>query len=208
MKKILFIISSFLFVSCFTEPKKEVTEVETSVVNKEPEIEYDNSQVVDSAPSYNENIEPINHIQSITLFSDVSGIYPKKSSLQDIKLILGEPDYIDITKLEFDKYSNEYTGGNKIVKYKKLGIELLFEKDDIHMSAVDNISISKNFNVKSSEGIYIGMPEEKCLKILDSKYFKDFEIEDYRSYTKKEGNNTNEISVLFKDGKLDKLTMY
>ena len=153
-------------------------------------------------------VKEVEKLQSISLFSDVCGIYLGESSFNDVKLILGEPDFIDITKVELDKHTGGFIGGNKIVKYKKLGIEILFEREDTQMSAVGNISVKRNFTAKSAEGLYIGMPEDECCKILDSKYFKDLEIDDdYKSYLKKEGG-TKGLSVLFKDKKLDKLTMY
>lgn len=52
------------------------------------------------------------------------------------------------------------------------------------------------------------MPEDECCNILNSKYFKDLEIDDdYKSYLKKEGG-IERLSVWFKDKKLDKLTIY
>lgn len=177
------------------QPVVDKTSYRNYNLNQEPlNIETDNSSMIE--------IE-----QSISLFSDISGIYPKVTSFNEVKLIFGEPDFIDITKTEFDEISGKFIGGNKIVKYKNLGIELLFEREDTHMSAVDQILVKENFNAKSAEGIYIGMPEDKCRNILDSKYFKDFETDDYKSYTKKEGGISG-LSIWFKDGKLDALAIH
>lgn len=188
------------------ETKVDSTYVEPMIVDTSA-IAIENSY---QEPLMNKDVDSnkiqIEQIQTFRLFSDVSGIYPKETSFNEVKLILGEPDFIDITKTVFDENSGKFFGGDKILKYKSLGIELLFEKDDINMSAVGFVSVLKNFNAKSTEGIYIGMPEDECQKILRSKYYMDFETDDYKSYTKKENGKT--ISVWFRDGKLDRLTIY
>ncbi|MCD0474037.1 hypothetical protein LPB87_06475 [Flavobacterium sp. EDS] len=210
IKKFALLIFCTTLTSCFKEPKKDVNKIsDTPTVHKESAFEYDISQAVDtlSSTSSHEDTKVNNPIQSISLFSDINGIQPKVNSFNDIKSIIGEPDYIDITKLEFDKYNGEYTGGNKIVKYNKLGLEFLFTRDDISMSSVNQILIKENFKAVSDEGIFIGMSEQECINILNSKYYLDFETDISKSYSKTDGGKSG-LQIWFKNGKLEMLAIY
>lgn len=105
---------------------------------------------------------------TIELFSNINGIIPGLTKMEDVKKEFGTPDIID--SKEGRTFNNVYMGDIKIVKYTDIGMKLLFDEKGLDNNPVDAITVELPFDGKSKEGIYLGMPREKCLEILDSNY--------------------------------------
>ncbi len=196
MKKITFLLLCFSLVSCFTEPKKEtVTEVEIHRPGQ-----YEALENIDTLTTNLTESEKTIIKNSIVLFDNVNGIYPGKSTLNDAIYILGTPDYIDIVGVEaIDGVSYR---GNKIAKYNKIGIILVFSSLNENVGTIDAINVTNGFDGLSKEGIYIGIEKEKCLQILNEKYYFSRESDDNYFFTIDE-SKSSESQFIFKNNKLE-----
>ncbi|HSD09306.1 hypothetical protein [Flavobacterium sp.] len=205
MKYLSLLIISITMVSCLTEPKKEGT---TGFESNAVDVISSGSPVVDSEKSVDtlSIVENKTIKNTIVLFDNVNDIYPGETSLNEVKAIMGEPDFIDQTKIEV--YNGHISGGDKLVKYLKNGIMLIFEREDVNMSVVDAVLVEKGFDGISEEGIYLGMTKENCLAILNKKYFLEDDMGgESMFYSEKEGAE-GDLQIWFKNGKLDKLKIF
>ena len=165
MKKLILLFFSTLLISCFKEPTKlSTTNIKENITLPPKPLKTEDTLIKGLEEVVENKIK-----NSIVLFSNVNGIYPNKSSFNDVKFILGDPDYIDTNEVTI--IDGNYFGGNKLAKYKKLGIMLVFPTSNENIGTIDAVYVEENFDGISEEGIYIGMNKEKCLNILNKKYY-------------------------------------
>ncbi len=196
MNKFLLLFIGLVLISCFKEPKKETNfSIDKPTVIPTPLI----TEEKNSPPYQDDVVDNINVEHSIVLFDNVNRIYPGESTFNDVKFILGSPDYIDVTKAI--SVDGETYSGNKIVKYEKLGITLVFPSLNENVGVIDAINVSEGFKGVSVEGIYIGMQKEDCLTILNKKYHYIRESDNNYFYSIDESER-NKSQFIFKNNKL------
>ena len=142
---------------------------------------------------------------TIELFSNINGIIPGLTKMQEVQGKFGAPDIIETTKREVTLGIE--LGGNKIIKYDAIGLTLIFDSDDLDNATVDGVYVESPFNGKSKEGIYLGMPEEECLKIMNQNYVQ---VDDYGgSYTYARNKSVEDnLQIWFKDGVLITIKLF
>ena len=107
---------------------------------------------------------------TINPFEHVNGLTPGVSKLQDAVLILGIPEATEITPKEI--FEELELGGDKLVKYLTRGIYLIISSSHVDEKnlIVDSIYVQSPYKGKTPGGLYIGMPKEKALQILSTRY--------------------------------------
>ena len=164
----------------------------------EPQIIYSNEN-----PYTPESLIEKGH--SIDLFKSISGIEPGVTTMEECRKILGDPDYIEQGPDTYLFGIRE--AGNKLVYYSRFGLMIMAYNNDTENGIVNGILAEAPFDGKTSKGIYIGMPQEELMQIMNENYVMKMNLETSFSYSENEQANDN-LQIWLEGGRLSKIKIY
>lgn len=96
------------------------------------------------------------------LLSHVNGLMVGVSTFKDVKQVLGLPDKI-----------TKNSSGGPYIEYSDLGIGVIFFKGDLSndLLVIEGFYLDAPFDGVSKEGIFVGMDAQKCLEIMNNKFY-------------------------------------